>query len=536
MTTPTVSTPDISRTPNISTNPNITRTPDITLGGWFSARAGRAPARPALTFEGVTRSYRQLLERVDRLASGLREGGVGPGDRVAFLGFNHPALLETWLATSRIGAVFLPLNFRLAVPELEFIIGDAQVHTLIVLADQQPTTESLREQVPVRRWVGVEAARAQWDDYEALIADALPMTEPSPGGADDLALLMYTSGTTGAPKGVQLTHANLWWNLVNLMLLYDVLETDVTLAIAPLFHIAGLNVTVPTTWLKGGHVVLHRSFDAEATVRAIAQQRVSTMFAVPAMLNTMSQLPGFDAADLSSLRVVICGGAPVPAALLARYAERGVGILQGYGLTETAPAAIFLVAQHAASKLGSAGQPPMFVEAKLIDSDGATISAAGERGEICLRGPNVTPGYWRRPDATAGAIDAQGWLHTEDVGERDADGFYYVVDRIKDMVITGGENVYPAEVENVLYDHPAVAEVAVIGLPDPRWGEAVVAVVSLVPGTELTLADVRTFATSSLARYKLPQRLEIVAELPRNSAGKVLKAQLRRQMEQRTTN
>ncbi len=531
MTTPS---PDITRTPNITRTPDITRTPNITLGGWFSARAARAPQRPALTFEGVTRSYRELLERVDRLASALRGGGVGSGDRVAFLGFNHPALLETWLATSRIGAVFLPLNFRLAAPELEFIIGDAQVHTLIVLADQQPVIDSLRNQVPVRRWVGVEAAAAPWQDYETLIADTPPLSQPSPSGADDVALLMYTSGTTGAPKGVQLTHANLWWNLVNLMLLYDVLEDDVTLAIAPLFHIAGLNVTIPTTWLKGGHVVLHRSFDAEATVRAIEEQRVSTMFAVPAMLNTMSQLPGFDDADLSSLRVVICGGAPVPAALLARYAQRGVGILQGYGLTETAPAAIFLVAQHAASKLGSAGQPPMFVEAKLIDSHGATISAAGERGEICLRGPNVTQGYWQRPDATASAIDGDGWLHTEDVGERDADGFYFVVDRIKDMVITGGENVYPAEVENVLYEHPAVAEVAVIGLPDPRWGEAVVAVVSLRPGAKLTLDDVRSFATASLARYKLPQRLEIVAELPRNSAGKVLKAQLRRQIEQRS--
>lgn len=506
------------------------QSPDISVSGWFAARTARSGSRPALTFEGTTHTYAQLLDRVDRLAAALRAGGLGAGDRVAFLGFNHPALLETFLAASRLGAAFVPLNFRLAGSELEFIIRDAGVHTLIVGQAQLGLVDGVRDQLQVTRYLAVEAEPAGWEPYQQVLQSTSPIDDPAPVAADSPAILMYTSGTTGTPKGVQLSHQNLWWNYVNLLLLYDVLENDVTLAVAPLFHIAGLNVTIPTTWLKGGHVVLHRSFDAEQTLQAIQHHRISTLFAVPAMLNSISQLPDFDAADLSSLRAVICGGAPVPEALLSRYAERGVGILQGYGLTESAPAAIFLVAEHALAKLGSAGMPPMFVEAKLQADDGSTISEAGVRGEICLRGPNLTAGYWQRPDATAAAIDADGWFHTEDVGERDGDGFYYVVDRLKDMVITGGENVYPAEVENVIYRHPAVSEVAVVGLPDARWGEAVVAVVSLKPGAQLTLAELRDFATESLARYKLPQRLEVVPELPRNSAGKVLKADLRQML------
>jgi len=254
---------------------------------------------------------------------------------------------------------------------------------------------------------------------------------------------------------------------------------------------------------------------------------VTTMFGVPAMFLFMSQHPAFDGTDLTSVRTLICGGAPVPEPLIKLYNGRGIPIQQGYGLTETAPAVSFLGPEYALSKIGSAGRAPLFVEIKIVDAEGGRVSQPDVRGEICCRGPNIMKGYWNRPDATAQAIDSEGWFHTGDVGYLDDEGFLYIADRVKDMVISGGENVYPAEVESVLYEHPAIVEVAVIGVPDERWGEAVAAVVVLKEGTSLTLEELRDFAGRSLARYKLPSHLSFVDVLPRNPAGKVLKFELR---------
>ena len=355
------------------------------------------------------------------------------------------------------------------------------------------------------------------------------LARPDPVAADEIAALMYTSGTTGRPKGVMLTHANLWWNNTNLMHLWDVLASDVTLVSSPLFHIAGLNVTIPTTWRMGGEVVLHRAFDPQTSLDDISRYRVSTLFGAPTMFHMMSRLPGFDSADLSSVRVIVCGGAPVPDTLIKRFHERGIAMLNGYGLTETAPSAAFLTAEYALSKLGSIGQPPMLSEIKIVGYDGATVAEPGVSGEICARGPNVTKGYWNKPEETAQAIDAEGWFHTGDIGYLDADGFLYLVDRLKDMVVSGGENVSSVEVENALQEHPAVTEVAIIGVPDERWGEAVVAVTVLTSGQSVTLAELREFGGRSLARYKLPTRLHVVGTLPRNPAGKILKYELRKE-------
>jgi fatty-acyl-CoA synthase len=251
------------------------------------------------------------------------------------------------------------------------------------------------------------------------------------------------------------------------------------------------------------------------------------MFAVPAMLLFLSQQPDFASADLSSLETMVCGGAPVPEPLTRLYAERGIPINQGYGLTETAPFVTFLAPEWGMAKLGSAGKPPMFSEVRLVDANGRDVAQPRTNGEVITRGPNIMKGYWNNPDATAAAIDAEGWFHTGDVGYFDEDGFLFIADRLKDMVISGGENVYPAEVESVLYEHPAIGEIAVIGLPDSQWGEAVVAIVALKQGANLDLDELRSFASDRLARYKLPRRLEIVTALPRNPAGKVLKFELR---------
>ncbi len=381
--------------------------------------------------------------------------------------------------------------------------------------------------MPVRRHVGVGKPADGWDDYEALVSGHDPLADVEPVAADEVAVIMYTSGTTGRPKGAMLTHANLWWNNTNALHLFDTLEADVTLVVAPLFHIGGLNVTTLVTWQKGGEVVLHRTFDPGACLEDIPRYGVTTMFGVPAIFLFMSQHPGFEAADLASVRSLICGGAPVPEPLLRRYDARGIPIQQGYGLTETSPSVTFLTAEWGLTKLGSAGSTPLFTDVRLVDGDGAVLHEAGALGEVCVKGPNVMKGYWNRPDATAAAIDPEGWFHTGDIGYLDADGFLFIADRVKDMVITGGENVYPAEVESVLYEHPAVSEVAVIGLPDERWGEAVVAVVAPKPGESVSLDELRDFGSSSLARFKLPTRLHLVDALPRNPAGKVLKFELR---------
>jgi fatty-acyl-CoA synthase len=497
-------------------------TPDVSLGSWFSRRADRTPNRRALTFEGSTWTYAQLLDRVDRLAAAFRDGGVCHGDRVGFLGLNQPAFLETMFAASRSGAIFVPLNFRLTGPELAFIIGDAGIHTLVVDGMHRPLVDEVRAELPIRRLLSAE------DDLPRLLAGHEPIAAGEPLTEDEVAVIMYTSGTTGRPKGAMLTHGNVWWNNANAMHLFDVLERDVTLVVAPLFHIGGLNVTTLLALQKGAEVVLHRTFDPGACLEDIARYGVTTMFGVPAIFQFMSLHPGFADADLTTLRSLVCGGAPVPEPLLKLYNGRGIPIQQGYGLTETSPSVTFLGPDDGIAKLGSAGKPPLFTDVRLVGDDGRVVRDPMVRGEVCVRGPNVMKGYWNRPDATTAAIDPEGWFHTGDVGYLDDDGFLFIVDRVKDMVITGGENVYPAEVESVLYDHPAVAEVAVIGLPDERWGEAVVAVAALRSDADaLTLEALRDFAAERLARYKLPTRLEVVDVLPRNPAGKVLKFELR---------
>jgi fatty-acyl-CoA synthase len=490
-------------------------TPDISLDGWLSARALRSPERLALTFEGETWTYADFERRIAGVAGTLRAGGVQRGDRVGYLGFNHPAFLVALFAANRLGAMFVPLNFRLTGPELEYIAGDAGIHTLLVGDEHRELAEQIRPNVGCKRF---------------LFQDSPPGGQPVPaagsGKADDVAVIMYTSGTTGRPKGAMLTNGNLWWNNVNAMLTMDVESSDVTLNSAPLFHIGGLNVTTLQAFMKGAHVVLHKQFDPAAFLADVPRYRVTTHFAVPAMLLFVSGHPAFAEADLSSLRMIVVGGAPVPESLLRLYQARGITVLQGYGLTETSPMVTFLTPESALAKLGSAGKPPLLTDVRLADPDGVTLEEPHARGEVCVRGPNIMAGYWQQPEATAAAI-RNGWFHTGDVGYFDDEGFLYICDRVKDMVISGGENVYPAEVENVLYRHPAIAEVAVIGLPDETWGEAIVAVVALKPGAELTLEALQDFAAPQLARYKIPRRVQFVEALPRNSTGKVLKFDLR---------
>ena len=499
------------------------------LATWLRRVAERYPARPALSCDEDTWSYAELQQRVERLTTVLAQGGIGFGDRVGYLGFNDPQFLVALFASARLGAIFVPLNFRLSGPEHRFIVNDCRVHTLLADADHRAVIDGVRDALPCSRWLALEGSASGWESLPAALDRAATLPAPAEVALqpDDVALIMYTSGTTGQPKGAMLTHGNFWANNLNGQHALTLRSDDVLLNFAPLFHVGGLcAVTLPGLHM-GGHVVLQRGWDAGAVLEAIARHRISVSFAVPSMLLFLSQHPGFAAADLSCVRSISVGGAPMPEPLLALYERRGIPVIQGFGMTETTATVSLLAPQRAKDKLGSSGTAALLCEIRLADADGRTITQPGEPGERRTRGANVMPGYWARPEATAAAFDADGWFHSGDVAYLDNEGFLYVCDRLKDMVISGGENVYPAEVEAVLYEHPALAEVAVIGVPDDKWGERVVAVAALKPGQSLTLEDLQAFARTRLAGYKIPRELRLVEALPRNPTGKVLKGRLR---------
>jgi fatty-acyl-CoA synthase len=500
--------------------------PNFNVAAQVIKQAELNPSDTAIIFEGTRRTYGEFAQRVRALAGLLRGAGVCVGDRVGFLGFNQPSFIETMFATVSLGAIFVPLNFRLTGEELAFIIGDAGVHSLIVDPDLVPVVKSVSERLPCRHFYSVHGALDGFACLESSLSVAEPLSEIATSSPHDTLLIMYTSGTTGLPKGAMLTHGNIVWNNVNASLAFGANKSDVLLTAAPLFHIGGLNVMTISAFQMGSPLVLLRHFDPEAVLDAIEDHSVTHMFGAPAMFLFMAQHPTFATRDLSSIEILIVGAAPCPESLISLYGQRGISFCQGYGLTETSPFASFLGPQKCLEKLGSAGLPPVHTELRIVDHDNTAVGP-NERGEICIKGPNIMKGYWNRPEATANAIDEMGWFHSGDVGYIDEEGYLYICDRLKDMVITGGENVYPAEVESVLFEHPAITEVAVIGLPDEKWGEAVTAVAAVTDGSDLTLEVLRDFAVSKLARYKLPSRLHIVEALPRNPAGKVLKFELR---------
>jgi len=498
---------------------------DQGIGYWMTRRAALTPERTALIYEDGQRTYGEFDREINRVAHGLRALGVNHGDRVAYLDLNHPRFFVTLFATAKLGAIFVPLNFRLTGPELSFIINDAGVHTLVHDDMFAPVIDQIRGELPCRNLVS-PTARDGVRPWSELTHDQRDSEIDTQVSSDETAVIMYTSGTTGRPKGAMLTHGNFLWNNINALLSYDTLMDDRTLVVAPLFHIGGLNVTPLVAFLKGATVVLERQFDPQRVLTLIPQHRITTMFGVPAMFLFMSQMPQFGETDLSSVRTFICGGAPVPEALIRLYGTRGITFAQGYGLTETAPFASLVPIPRALDKIGSAGVPPFFTDVQCVDDRDQPVPA-GERGEVVIKGPNVMKGYWNRPEATAEAIRDGGWFHSGDVGVMDDEGYLYIVDRKKDMIISGGENIYPAEVEDCIYKHPDVAEVAVIGVPDPRWGETVCAIVVAKPGTSPTAQDIIDFTQGKLARFKQPRSVVFTDLLPRNPAGKVLKFELR---------
>jgi fatty-acyl-CoA synthase len=489
------------------------------IGDWPHRRRVKSASAVAIVSGDRRRDYREFAERVDLIADALEQRGVGTGDRVAYLGLNSVEFLEALFGVTAAGAVFVPLNTRWAAAEIAYAVEDSGAKLLVHDAGLASTVADLA--------IATVLVGAGGDtDFEAFVASGAPGHRDRRVLPAEPALLLYTSGTTGRPKGAILTHGNLIWNSINVLVDYDVTSRDVALMVSPLFHVAALGMGALPVLLKGGTLVLQERFDAAAVLGAIREHGVTMLSGVPTTFKMLAEHPDWQDADLATLRTLTCGGSPVPAQVAAMYEARGLAFSSGYGMTETSPGATSLSAMHSRDHASTSGLPHFFPAVRVVGDDGAELPP-GEVGEILISGPNVTPGYWNRPDATAEAID-DGWFRSGDLGHVDEDGFLTIVDRAKDMFVSGGENVYPAEIEGILLELPQVAAVAVIGIPDERWGETGRAIVVPVAGAEISLDDLTAHLDGRVGRFKVPRSLVIVPELPVTATGTILKGELRR--------
>ncbi len=500
---------------------------------WFSVlehHAIRTPEKAFAVFDGETTTYRQLAQNATALAAGLRERGVGPGDVVGLLSYNCPEFLEAVFAANYLGAIAMPINWRLAAPEVRYILEHSQARALV--CDESLVglgSEATRgmEDAPARVCVSKPAPQGWTALADVRATSGLSVAERPRVLADDVHRLMYTSGTTGRPKGVMLTHANLAWKNLAHLVEFGFTSADLGLACGPLYHVGALDLTTTSLIAAGATTIIHRGFDAAAVVDELERSRVTVVWLAPAMVNAIMALPDIEQRDLTSVRLVINGGEKMPIPLIERIQRTfsSAWFADAYGLTETVSGDTFLDRDSIVTKLGSVGRPCLHLELDIWDEAGTSVSP-GERGEIVMRGPKVFKGYWRDPEATAAAF-AGGWFHTGDIGVRDEDGYLFIVDRLKDMIVSGGENIAGSEVERVLYEHPDVLETAVVGRPDPRWGEVPVAFVVLRAGATTSADALLEHCRTQLAKFKVPREITFLDALPRNPSGKVLKRELR---------
>ncbi len=500
----------------------------MAVADWIAANARRTPDRVALRFEGETWSYAALAARCEAIAAALAAAGVRRGDCVAWLGLNSPPMLATLFACARLGAVFMPLNWRLAPPEHRAMLRDCPPALLCVDAPfaAESAAQAIAPEGTLRIARGeLPAGWQAWDAFLAAAGASPPTVEPAPDGHEPL-LLCWTSGSTGRPKGVLLSHDALAANADASVDMHALGADDRVLTTLPLFHVGGMNIQTTPALRAGSTVTLHAKFDPGDTFDAIERERITLTVLVPAQLEAMLAHPRWPGADLSSLRSISTGSTLVPERLCRAVHARGVPLIQVWGATETAPIAACLHADEAVRKLGSAGRAAAGCELRIVDDQGRDV-APGASGEVLVRGRNVMSAYWRDAPASARAL-AGGWFHSGDSGRIDAEGFLRIDGRLKDMIISGGENVSPAEVEAVLLDCPEIAEAAVVGRPDERWGEAVVAVVVPVPGATLAPERVLALFGGRLARFKHPKDVLVVDALPRTALGKLRKEDVRR--------
>jgi fatty-acyl-CoA synthase len=502
---------------------------NMNVGEWPARWAKRYPEEPCMKYGELELTKGDFNRRVNRLSHALLGSGIHKGDRVAVLMGNSHVFLEILFAVSKLGAIMVPLNFRLSPAELEFILNDSEPVLLIYSPEFISIVDALRDKVPsLKRLVSELQGGPQQDlEYESWVSDKSDQ-EPAPESEvtfDDPHFIMYTSGTTGKPKGAVITQGNTQWNVINGATTYGIGNQDVMICSAPLFHVGALNVSATPALYSGLKLVIQRFFDPSEVLRLIEQEKVSIMFGIPVMFLFMTYVPEFSSTDFSSVRFFIAGGSPCPRSLMETYMERGVAFNQGYGMTETAPGITALRTEDSLRKLGSCGKPLLHTDVKVMDNTGRELSP-GETGEVLVKGPNVMKEYWRRPDATAETI-VDGWLHTGDMGYFDEEGYLFLMDRKKDMYISGGENVYPAEVEDAIMRFDKVAEVGVIGISDEKWGEVGLAIVVPHKDMEVKEEEIIEFCRSKLAKYKIPKKVVFAESLPRTLTGKILKKDLK---------
>ncbi|WP_221583380.1 o-succinylbenzoate--CoA ligase [Microbacterium sp. G2-8] len=496
------------------------------IGAWTAKRRLKDPEKQALVFGERTFTYRQFADAVDQVAEVLHVRDISRGDRVAYIGENSPEFLFTLFACTQIGAVFVPVNTRLAAREITHVLSDSGARAVVhdeEFADRIApgvAAGAVVHVIPTSGGAPTSPALSELMTRSRGGRVAVEMTLEEP------AAIIYTSGTTGKPKGAVLSHQNLTYVAINAVIDYGFDASDVSLLISPLFHVAALGMGALPMVLAGGTVVLEKRFDAGRALELIAHHGITSISGVPTTYQLMADHPDWDAADLSTLRKLTCGGSAVPTRILNAFEERGMSFSQGYGMTETSPGATHLPPQWTRTKQGSVGLPHFFTNIRVTNEAGDVVPR-GTVGEIEIQGPNVFSGYHGLPEKTAESFRPGGWFRSGDMGYLDDDGFLFIADRLKDMIISGGENIYPAEVENLVSDLDGVTGVAVIGVPDEKWGEVPWAIVTLREGAELTSEQLVDALTGEIARYKIPRTTIVVDEFPRTASGKIRKADLR---------
>jgi fatty-acyl-CoA synthase len=493
------------------------------------------PEKECLIGLGKRVTWRQLKNRVDSLAQGLLELGLGRGDVIAILLNNYLEYIEMTFAINKIGAVWLPMNYRLHAEEMQYILDNADAKALITEPEFVPCIEPSKPKLPtLKHYILLgEEIRDGWLQYEGMVERNMGAHPPTADvGIDDLHRLMFTSGTTARPKGVMLTYGNLYWKNIGHILLFGMTEADRTLVVGPLYHVGGMDLPATGTLYCGGSLVILKRFDTKEVLKGIHNEKATNLWLSPAMTIMLFNEPTFKEYDVSSVRFIIDGGEKMPQALITKFKENfpTAWFADAYGLTETVSGDTFLAKDKMLHKIGSVGKPVAHLQVRIMDENN-NEKGPNELGEICLKGPKVFKGYWKNPKATEETIK-DGWFHTGDVGKLDEDGFLYIMDRIKDMIISGGENIASPEVERVIYELPEVLEAAIIGIPHPKWLEIPKAYIVLKKGAKLSAEDIVKHCSTKLAKFKVPKEIEFIDSLPRNPSGKVLKRELRARSEQ----
>ncbi len=496
----------------------------INIGSFLTRRAMLSPNEEGLVCENVRLTFSELNSRANRLANAMKALGIKKGDHVAMLTLNEVEYFDMLFGLGKIGATLVPINYRLAGPEMEYILSNAEAKVLVFGKEYVEIVDSIRNQISIKDLIVISDTPPDWaKPYESFVNEQSDEEPELVGGDDDTLTILYTSGTTGKPKGAELTHANYFWTAVNMDSTLGEIGNTFLVAL-PLFHIGAL--AGPPSFVHGGKkTVLLRSLDPQRFLELLEEENITGFGSVPALLDFLKLVPDFEKYNWDSVKLILVYAAPVPVTLLNEYAEAGIEVRQLYGLTECTGPGSVIDSRNAVNKAGSCGLPFFHVDIRIIDTQGNDVEPE-EMGELIMRGPGTMKGYWNRPDANAETIK-DGWLYTGDIAKKDKDGFLYIMDRKKDMIISGGENIYPAEIEDSLLAHPSILDVAIIGYDHEKWGEAVKAVIKLKEGETLTEDELIKWCDGKIGKFKIPKSVVFIDEIPRTPTGKILKRVLR---------